>query len=138
MSLSRQLLAGEVASERYVNSLMFLTSLPDTHASGVPQGAMSLSAGGGGSVGGSVNPTTPTTTTTGRIEASQQLRDAEAYLGTLDADRADTCRELEDEAKLFLESPATPEQEKRFRLIYQLVRFHVRRVREGGKSVSPI
>lgn len=56
----------------------------------------------------------------------EQLKQAEAYLATLHGDRDESCRELEAEANFFLESPSTPEQERRFRLIYQLVRYQVR------------
>lgn len=62
----------------------------------------------------------------GGMTTPEQLKQAEAYLATLHGDRDESCRELELEANLFLESPSTPEQERRFRLIYQLVRYQVR------------
>lgn len=63
--------------------------------------------------------------TVGTSTLKEQLNEAEAYLETLQADRTAIGRELEEEAKLFLETPGTLEQENRFNLIYQLVRFHV-------------
>lgn len=60
------------------------------------------------------------------MATKDQLVQAQEYLGTLRSDRAESCRELEEEAKVFLDSPSTPEQERRFRLIYQLLRYQVR------------
>ncbi|CAM9221779.1 unnamed protein product [Ectocarpus sp. 4 AP-2014] len=60
----------------------------------------------------------PTTTT-------QQLQHARDYLATLHGDRAASCSDLEEEAKVFLGSPSTEEQARRFRLIYQLVRYQI-------------
>lgn len=68
----------------------------------------------------------PTTTT-------QQLQHARDYLATLHGDRAASCSDLEEEAKVFLGSPSTEEQARRFRLIYQLMRYQV-----GGLTLSEI
>lgn len=60
------------------------------------------------------------------MTTQQQLQQARDYLTTLQADRAESCADLEQEAELFRSSPSTEEQERRFRLIYHLVRYQVR------------
>lgn len=61
------------------------------------------------------------------MTTQQQLQQARDYLATLQADRDESCSDLEEEAKVFRSSPSTDEQERRFRLIYHLVRYQVRR-----------
>lgn len=73
-----------------------------------------------------IAPATPGTTDA--MTTRDQLLQAEEYLGTLRSDRAESCRELEEESKVFLESPASADQERRFRLIYQLLRYQVLRI----------
>lgn len=68
----------------------------------------------------------PAPSTSDSMATKDQLVQAQEYLGTLRSDRAESCRELEEEAKVFLDSPSTPEQDRRFRLIYQLLRYQVR------------
>lgn len=60
------------------------------------------------------------------LTTAQQLQQARDYLATLHSDRAESCAELEEEAKVFLNSSPTDEEERRFRMIYQLVRYQVR------------
>lgn len=60
------------------------------------------------------------------IGTKEQLKQARDYLAGLQDDRSGSCSELEEEAKVFLSSPSTDEQQRRFRLIYQLVRYQVR------------
>lgn len=65
---------------------------------------------------------------TGRVDKAmikEQLKAAEAYLSTTQDNRAEASSQLEDEARLFKESAFSPEQERRFRLIFHLVRFQV-------------
>lgn len=59
------------------------------------------------------------------MTTQQQLQQACDYLATLQTDRDESCTELEEEAKAFQSSPSTDEQERRFRLIYQLVKYQV-------------
>eukprot|EP00903_Cladosiphon_okamuranus_P007131 g6928.t1 len=59
------------------------------------------------------------------MTTKQQLQQARDYLTTLHADREESCSDLEEEAKVFRSSPCTDEQERRFRLIYQLVRYQI-------------
>ncbi len=59
------------------------------------------------------------------LTTTQQLHQARDYLATLQSDRAESCADLEEEAKIFLSTPSTEEQNRRFRLIYQLVRYQV-------------
>lgn len=67
----------------------------------------------------------------------EQLQSAQMRLSTLHANRATASSELEEEAKIFMETPSTPEQERRLRLIFHLVQTQVRTrgrtcfVREG-------
>lgn len=68
------------------------------------------------------------------MATKDQLVQAQEYLGTLRSDRAESCRELEEEAKVFLDSPSTPEQERRFRLIYQLLRYQVRPLNNSERT----
>lgn len=55
-----------------------------------------------------------------------QLQSAQMRLSTLHANRATASSELEEEAKIFMETPSTPEQERRLRLIFHLVQTQVR------------
>lgn len=59
------------------------------------------------------------------VTTTQQLQQARDYLASLQDDRAGACSDLEEEAKVFLSSPSTDDQERHFRLIYQLVRYQV-------------
>lgn len=59
------------------------------------------------------------------IGTKQQLKQARDHLTGLQEDRAVSCSDLEQEANVFLSSPSTEEQKRRFRLIYQLVRYQV-------------
>lgn len=61
------------------------------------------------------------------MTTKDQLLQAEQYLRSLRSDRAKSCERLEEEAKVFLESPSTEEQKRRFRLVNQLVRYQVRK-----------
>lgn len=72
----------------------------------------------------SISHSSPTQVTTGP-SLKEQVLEAKSHLENLQAERADVCKELEEEAKVFLGSQSTPEQQRRFNLIYQLVRFHV-------------
>lgn len=71
------------------------------------------------------------------LTTAQQLQQARDYLATLQSDRAESCSDLEEEAKVFLGSQYTEEEERRFRLIYQLVRYQVSKTIgvESSKSV---
>lgn len=79
--------------------------------------------GGGG--GGSHPPPPLPTASADTMTTREQLLQAEEYLSTLRSDRGQSCMELDEEGKIFLESNPTPEQERRFRLVYQLVRYQV-------------
>lgn len=76
----------------------------------------------------------PATSTTAVVAPSSgdtmttrdQLLQAEEYLNSLRTDRAQMCVELEQEAQRFLDSNHSAEQDRRFRLIYQLVRYQAR------------
>lgn len=74
-------------------------------------------------------PTTPTTvvapSSADTMTTRDQLLQAEEYLNSLRTDRAQLCVELEQEAQRFLESHYSAEQDRRFRLIYQLVRYQI-------------
>ncbi|CAN0211439.1 unnamed protein product [Ascophyllum nodosum] len=74
-------------------------------------------------------PTTPTTvvapSSADAMTTRDQLLQAEEYLNSLRTDRAQLCLELEQEAQRFLESHFSAEQDRRFRLIYQLVRYQI-------------
>eukprot|EP00752_Nemacystus_decipiens_P011080 g9844.t1 len=59
------------------------------------------------------------------MTTQQQLQQARDYLTTLQSDRDESCSDLEEEAKVFRSSPSTKDQERRFRLIYQLVRYQI-------------
>lgn len=62
----------------------------------------------------------------GKKTIKDQLKAAQARLATLHATRASCSSELEDEAKIFMEIPATPEQQRQLRLIFHLVQTQVR------------
>lgn len=68
------------------------------------------------------------------MTTQQQLQQARDYLATLQADRDESCSDLEEETKVFRSSPSTEEQDRRFRLIYQLVRYQVRK--KNGKETQ--
>lgn len=69
------------------------------------------------------------------MTTQQQLQQARDYLATLQADRDESCSDLEEETKVFRSSPSTEEQDRRFRLIYQLVRYQVRK-KTGKKNTT--
>ena len=59
------------------------------------------------------------------MTTQQQLQQARDYLATLQADRDESCSDLEAEAAVFRSSPSTDEQGRRFRLIYKILRYQV-------------